>query len=72
MLMKMAMENNSDLNAAQLEQKAAKTNITNAFSFDKTTLYYGYDENDVAYNNKPNYKFGMTTGFFFPYCIFCS
>lgn len=72
MLMKMAMENNSDLNAAQLEQKAAKTNITNAFSFDKTTLYYGYDENDVAYNNKPNYKFGIQQDFSFPTVYFAA
>ena len=35
-------------------------------NFEKTELYYAYDENDLAVNGLPNYKFGVQQNFSFP------
>ena len=44
--------------------------INSAFSFDKTQLYYQFDENNLALNNKPLKVFGIQQDFRFPTVYF--
>lgn len=63
---KLAMENNSELKASTLRVDESKALVSNAFSFDKTELYYHYDENNLAYNDKPLKVYGISQEFLFP------
>lgn len=65
-LIKTALANNKELNSYQLQTDASKANINRAFDFDKTTVYYGYDENNVASNDKALRVFGIEQRFSFP------
>ena len=66
----LAIENNSDVKASLLKIEKSKTLINSAFSFDKTSIYYGYDENNLAINNKPIGVFGISQDFKFPTIYF--
>ncbi|MDR2947745.1 MAG: TolC family protein [Prevotella sp.] len=61
-----ALANNKELSSYQLQTQASKANINTAFDFDKTTVYYGYDENNVAPNDKALRVFGIEQTFSFP------
>ncbi|MDU1892514.1 MAG: TolC family protein [Dysgonomonas sp.] len=65
-LIETALANNKELSSYQLQTKASKANINTAFDFDKTTVYYGYDENNVAPNDKALRVFGIEQTFSFP------
>lgn len=65
-LREMAYENNGILKSSQLQMKQAETNIRTAFQIDKTEIYYAYDENDLALNGIPNYRYGVRQNFSFP------
>ncbi|WKK64630.1 CusA/CzcA family heavy metal efflux RND transporter [Lutimonas zeaxanthinifaciens] len=62
----LALEGNSGLMASSLEVERADALVGNAFSFDKTELYYHYDENNLAYNNRAIKVFGIEQEFLFP------
>ncbi|MGI9532625.1 CusA/CzcA family heavy metal efflux RND transporter [Lutimonas sp.] len=61
-----AIENNAGLKAQTLKVEEAKVKLNEAFTFDKTELYYHYDENNIAYNNLPLKVFGIEQDFLFP------
>ena len=67
-----ALENNAGLKAASLKVNEADALISNAFSFDKTEIYYHYDENNLAFNNEPLKVFGVQQNFLFPSLYFAS
>jgi cobalt-zinc-cadmium resistance protein CzcA len=69
-LFNMAKENNAGLKASSLKVQEADALVGNAFSFDKTNLYYNYDENNLAYNNMPLKVFGIQQDFLFPSLYF--
>ncbi|MBR9845128.1 MAG: CusA/CzcA family heavy metal efflux RND transporter [Algicola sp.] len=69
-LISMAIENNSGLKADKLKVEQADVLISTAFDFDKTELYYSYDENNLALNNKPLDVFGIQQNFKFPTVYF--
>jgi heavy metal efflux system protein len=60
------IQNNTALKASQLQVDKFKANIKNAYTFDKTTIYYNYDQNNLAFNNKPLKVFGAQQSFLFP------
>ena len=65
-LVSKALENNKGIKAAQLQVDKMKENIKTAYSFDKTNIYYSYDQNNLAFNNEPLKVFGVQQRFAFP------
>lgn len=65
-LIEAALASNKELSSYQLQTQASKANINTAFDFDKMTVYYGYDENNVAPNDKALRVFGIEQTFSFP------
>jgi len=61
-----AIENNKGLKASQLQVDKMKANINVAYTFDKTNVYYNYDQNNLAVNNQPLKVFGVQQKFAFP------
>ena len=66
----LALENNAGLKAASLKVKESKSLIGSAFNFDKTDVYYHYDQNNLAFNNEPLKVFGVQQSFLFPTLYF--
>ena len=66
----LALENNASLKASFLEVSKSEALIGNAFSFDKTEVYYSYDENNRAINNLPLKIIGVKQDFLFPSIYF--
>ncbi len=66
----LAIENNSGLKASSLKMDEADALIESAFNFDKTSIYYNYDENNLAGNNEPLNIFGISQDFKFPTVYF--
>ncbi|MFD2551248.1 CusA/CzcA family heavy metal efflux RND transporter [Bizionia sediminis] len=62
----LALANNAQLKAAGLQLDEVDARIAGAFSFDKTTIYYTFDENNLAINNEPLKIFGVSQDFQFP------
>ncbi|WP_281336028.1 CusA/CzcA family heavy metal efflux RND transporter [Flavobacterium eburneipallidum] len=60
------IQNNKALKAAQLQVDKTKANINTAYSFDKTNIYYSYDQNNLAVNNNALKVFGIQQRFAFP------
>lgn len=60
------IENNKNVKALQLQVDQAKATINTAYSFDKTSIYYNYDQNNLASNNEPLKVFGVQQNFAFP------
>lgn len=58
--------NNKNIKALQLQVDKAETSIKSAYSFDKTMVYYSYDQNNLALNNQPLKVFGVQQSFAFP------
>ena len=65
-LIEMALANNKELSSCKLQSESSKANIGTAFDIDKTTVYYGYDENNMAPNDKALKVFGVEQTFSFP------
>ena len=65
-LLALATENNQALKseAYRLEQSDALKG--SAFDFEKTTVYYGFDENNIAENGQAIRVFGIQQNFLFP------
>jgi cobalt-zinc-cadmium resistance protein CzcA len=66
LLIAKAIENSKGIKAAQLQVDKTKANINTAYSFDKTNIYYSYDQNNLAVNNEPLKVFGIQQRFAFP------
>lgn len=65
-LMSKAIQNNKGIKAAKLQVDKAKSNIKTANTFDKTNIYYSYDQNNLALNELPLRVFGVQQRFAFP------
>ncbi|WP_299519584.1 CusA/CzcA family heavy metal efflux RND transporter [Winogradskyella sp.] len=65
-LITIALENNSGLNASRLKVSQSELLVKSAFDFDKTEIYYQYDENNLAINDRPIGVFGIQQDFEFP------
>lgn len=65
-LLSKAISNNKGIKSAQLQVDRAKATINTAYSFDKTNVYYSYDQNNLALNNLPLKVFGVQQRFAFP------
>ncbi|MDO6808621.1 CusA/CzcA family heavy metal efflux RND transporter [Zobellia galactanivorans] len=65
-----AVENNAGLNANRLEVEQSHALINSAFSFDKTQVYYEFDENNLAANNEALRVYGVQQDFRFPTVYF--
>lgn len=61
-----AIKNNSGLKASLSKVEEQKALISSAFEIDKTSVYYSYDENNLAINNFPIRVFGIAQDFKFP------
>ena len=61
-----ALENNKGIKASQLQVDKMKANIKSAYTFEKTNVYYNYDQNNLALNNAPLKVFGIQQKFAFP------
>jgi cobalt-zinc-cadmium resistance protein CzcA len=66
----LALENNAGLKASSLKVDEADALVGNAFNFDKTEIYYNYDENNLAVDNQPLKIFGIQQDFLFPSLYF--
>ncbi|MCC4211314.1 CusA/CzcA family heavy metal efflux RND transporter [Leeuwenhoekiella parthenopeia] len=66
----LAYKSNAGLKAADLRSDEANAAIGSAFSFDKTEIYYHFDENNLAQNNRPIEVFGVSQTFAFPTVYF--
>jgi cobalt-zinc-cadmium resistance protein CzcA len=61
-----ALENNRQLKASELQIDAAKNFQGTGYTIDKTELYYQFDENNIAPNDLPLRVFGVSQQFEFP------
>ena len=66
----LAIENNADLKVSSLKVNKADALIGAAFSFDKTSIYYNYDKNNLAPNGNPLKVVGIAQDFKFPTVYF--
>ncbi len=66
----LALENNAGLKAASLKVKESKALVGSAFNFDKTEVYYQYDQNNLTLNNLPLNVYGIQQNFLFPTLYF--
>ena len=62
----LAIDNNAGLKVANLKVEKNNALIGSAFSFDKTSIYYNSDDNNLAPNNVPIKVFGIAQDFKFP------
>jgi cobalt-zinc-cadmium resistance protein CzcA len=65
-MMSKALQNNKLVKAGQLQIDKANATVKTAYSFDKTNVYYSYDQNNLALNNEPLKVFGVQQSFAFP------
>ncbi|WP_109680603.1 CusA/CzcA family heavy metal efflux RND transporter [Xanthomarina spongicola] len=68
--LELAINNNSGLKASSLKVDEAESLIGSAFTFDKTSVYYSYDESNLGQNNRPLNTFGISQDFKFPTVYF--
>lgn len=66
----LALENNAGLKAAALKVGESKALIGSAFDFDKTEVFYQYDQNNLAFNNEPLKVYGIQQSILFPTLYF--
>ncbi|MCI2228866.1 CusA/CzcA family heavy metal efflux RND transporter [Polaribacter sp. MSW13] len=69
-LVSIALKNNASLNAYKLKTSESNTLINSALLFDKTHLYYEFNENNLAPNNLPLKVFGIQQDIRFPTIYF--
>ena len=65
-LMSKAIQNNKGIKAAQLQVDKTQANISSAYTFEKTNVYYSYDQNNLTTTNEPLKVFGVQQRFSFP------
>ncbi len=65
-LIVIGIENNAGLKAGRLKVSESDALIGSVFDFDKTEVYYGYDQNNLAINEQPIGVFGIQQEFLFP------
>ena len=65
-LVSKAITNNKNIKSGQLQVDKAKQAIKLAYDFEKTNVYYSYDQNNLALNNQPLKVFGAQQSFAFP------
>ena len=65
-LLSKAIQNNKGIKAAQLQVDKSKATIKTANTFDKTSIYYSYDQNNRAPNDVALRVFGAQQRFSFP------
>ncbi len=65
-LIPIALENNAGLQASKLRFERSEALKGTAYEFDKTEIYYTYDENNIAVNGFPVDVFGIRQDFLFP------
>lgn len=65
-LIQIGLENNRGLKSYATKVASAKANINVAYNFDKTTIYYGRDQNNIAPNDKALNVLGIQQSFAFP------
>jgi cobalt-zinc-cadmium resistance protein CzcA len=68
--LEIAYRNNNELAAYGLKAEESQALIRSAFSIDKTSIYYNYDENNVAANEYPIGVIGGEQRFDFPSLYF--
>ncbi|NNE78042.1 MAG: CusA/CzcA family heavy metal efflux RND transporter, partial [Pricia sp.] len=69
-LISLAIENNSGLQVANLNTTKSSALMGSAFDFDKTQLYYHYDQNNLSAGNLPLNVLGIQQDFSFPTVYF--
>ncbi len=69
-LIPIALENNAGLSASSLQVDRSDGLVESAFSFDKTQVYYHFDENNLTLGNEPLRVFGVQQDFRFPTVYF--
>lgn len=69
-LIALAIENNAGLKAASLSKEQSDALIGNAFDFDKTSVYYQYDQNNLSFGDLPLNVLGIQQNFLFPTIYF--
>ncbi len=69
-LRQLTLDNNAQLRAASLSRDEEKSLLGAAFDFDKTELYYSYDQNNFSINGKPLEVYGVKQDFRFPLLYF--
>jgi len=69
-LQQIALKNNLGLRTSELQRDEAEALIGSAFFFDKTLVFYEYDENNIAPNNIPLDMFGVQQDLRFPTVYF--
>ncbi len=69
-LMTLALENNAGLKATKLEVEQSDALIGSAFDFDKTEVYYHYDQNNLTLRDLPLNVIGVQQNFLFPTIYF--
>ncbi|NBG64564.1 CusA/CzcA family heavy metal efflux RND transporter [Acidiluteibacter ferrifornacis] len=65
-LEQLMLEHNSQLKAGSYRMEEKNAQINGAFQFEKTEIYYGYDQNNLAVNNLPLDVIGVQQNFAFP------
>ena len=65
-LIQTAFRNNKGIQSLQLQTQQSKANINTAFTFDKTSVFYDYDENNIAPDGLPLRVWGVGQSFLFP------
>lgn len=65
-VVQIALQNNNFLKASANKVNQSEQMVGSAFNLDKTQLYYGYDENNIAENGLPIRVFGISQNFQFP------
>ncbi len=71
-IFELAKANNASLKANRLKTDESNTLIGSAFNFDKTAVYYNYDESNLAINGLPLKVFGVSQDFKFPTVYFAN
>jgi heavy metal efflux system protein len=69
-ILEVAYQNNNELKVYSFMAEESNALIGTAFSIDKTSFYYSYDENNIASNNYPIGVFGGEQRFDFPTVYF--
>ncbi len=66
----LCLENNKSLQASKLQVDRSKALINSSLNFQKTGVFYGYDENNLALNNEPLNVWGIQQDIAFPTTYF--
>lgn len=62
----LALQQNNQLKASKFSVEQQQALIGSAIDIDKTNLYYGFDENNIAVNNAPLHVWGLSQSLKFP------